>query len=297
MTTRNELDRSISAWLAAEAPNRAPDDVLEASRDRIRSTRQRRAWLPARRNATMSTPLRLAVAAVVVLVIGSIGYQLLPRSGNVGSLPTPTATPTPTSTSTPEPTIVPMRPPSGPIPAGTYRMGAGPTIMVTVPAGWTSVFDGQSIRKHPDQPNELTAVEMWSRNLAVFTDACHSANTEVRIGPTVDDLVSALRAQENSELADPVDVTIAGIDGVKLEVTSPAGLDLSQCTLEGFLQIWQADRGGWGTVSSDGNGSISYVADTPTGRLHLASGGRNAAGTAADNAELDAIWASLEYVK
>jgi len=174
---------------------------------------------------------------------------------------------------------------------------------VTVPAGWVSVWDGMGIRKHYEQPNEVTAVHMWSPGLAVFADACHSADSEERIGPTVDDLISALQAQENSVLADPVDATIAGIDGTRLELSSPAGLDLAQCSLEGFLQVWKADGGGWNNVGSDGSASIVYVADTPAGRLHLATdvlndrGASNPAATAADNAEREAIWASLEYVE
>jgi hypothetical protein len=95
MTTRNELDRSISAWLDAEAPDRAPDDVLEASRERLRHARQRRAWMPAWRYSPMNIYAKVAVAAAVVLVVGFAGYQLLPRPGGVGGQPTIAPSPTP----------------------------------------------------------------------------------------------------------------------------------------------------------------------------------------------------------
>lgn len=95
MTTRHELDRSISAWLDAEAPDRAPDDVLEASRERLRHTRQRRAWLPAWRYSPMNNYVKLAAAAAVVVVVGFAGYQLLPRAGGVGGQATVAPSPTP----------------------------------------------------------------------------------------------------------------------------------------------------------------------------------------------------------
>jgi hypothetical protein len=95
MTTRHELDRSISTWLQAEAPDRAPDDVLEASRERLRHTRQRRAWMPAWRYSPLNNLAKAAVAAAVVLVVGFAGYQLLPRTGGVGGQPTVAPSPTP----------------------------------------------------------------------------------------------------------------------------------------------------------------------------------------------------------
>jgi hypothetical protein len=95
MTTRHELDRSISAWLDAEAPDRAPDDVLEASRERLRTTKQRRAWLPAWRYSPMNSYAKVAVAAAIVLVVGFAGYQLLPRNGGIGGQPTLAPSPSP----------------------------------------------------------------------------------------------------------------------------------------------------------------------------------------------------------
>jgi hypothetical protein len=295
-TERDPRTHIVLSWLREDA-HENPERMLLRALDEVDATPQRRSRWPARRFPAMNTFAKALVATAAVVALAVAGINLLPGSQTgTGGLP-PAASPSPSPSPTAKPTPAPSLPKSGSIPAGTYRMGTGPTILVTVPAGWVSAFDGTSIRKHYDQPNEVSAVDMWSPGLAVFTDACHSADTEERIGPKVDDLISALRAQENSELADPVDATIAGIDGTRLQVSSPAGLDLSQCSLENFIQIWKADLGGWLTAGPDRSPSIVYVADTPAGRLHLTRPGPNPAATAADNAEAEAIWASLEYVE
>jgi hypothetical protein len=76
MTTRTDLDRSIAAWLVAEAPERAPQDLLEASRDQIRSTRQRRPLWPAGGTFPMSNFTRLAAGLIAVLAIAGAGIAL-----------------------------------------------------------------------------------------------------------------------------------------------------------------------------------------------------------------------------
>lgn len=289
MTTRNELDRSISAWLVAEAPDRAPDDVLDASREQIRNTRQRRAWLPARRSSPMNNPVRIAIAAAAVLVVALIGYQLLP-SNTSGPGGRPTATPA----ATPEPTGVPRLPAAGPVEAGTYRIESGPTFLITVPAGWDST--GLGVRKHDQEPNEL-AFDVWSSEVQVFADACQSEGTEKPIGPTAADLLAALRAQGNSQLADPEDITVGGLPGMRLNVSAPAGLDLTNCSI-GTLQFWVAEEGGYlaGVGDSGDEDNVVYVADAPGGRL-IYGFHHGLAATPADIAELDAIVASIEVVE
>ena len=289
MTTHNERDRAISAWLAAEAPHRAPDDVLEASRDRIRSTRQRRPWWPAWRLMDMNNGLRIAIAAAAVLVVAVIGYQLLPgNTGSVGAQPTAT----PQATATPEPTEVPLMPEEGPLEAGTYRMDTGPTFVLTVPAGWVST--GSGVRKHLEGPNEV-ALHVWSTDIQVFADACQSEGTEEPVGPTAADLLAALRAQENSEISNPVDATVGGLTGMRLAISAPAGLDVSECSI-GSLQIWVAGEDYLAGMTPDTPPATVYIADTPGGRLIYGTGHEPAA-TAADIAELDAIVASIEVVE
>ena len=235
----------------------------------------------------MNSPVRYGIAAAAVLVLALIGYQLLPSSTGSGSGGTPVPT-------TPAASAAPL-PPSGPIDAGTYRMGSGPTFLVTVPSGWVSRGD-EGIRKNPDGPDEV-ALDVYPAELRVFADACDSESTEEPIGPSADDLVAALLAQENSDISEPADVTIGGLPGTRLEISAPAGLDVNECSI-GSLQIW-VDSGGTNYLAGVGGEDVPvvtvYIADTPGGRLAFAPHHGDA--TAADIAELDAVIASIGIVE
>ena len=87
MSTRPDLDRSISAWLVAEAPGRAPTRLLEEARERIRTTPQRRAWWPPRKPQDMKAYAKLAIAAAAVLVVAIGGFSELSSLGVVGGPP------------------------------------------------------------------------------------------------------------------------------------------------------------------------------------------------------------------
>lgn len=232
--------------------------------------------------------VKLLAAAAAVLVVAVVGYQLIPRHAGPG---TPTATPSPAAT--PQPTAVPPLPVGGPLDAGTYRTGSGPTFLVTVPSGWVSV-GGTSVRKNLDQANEV-ALEMYRADILVFANACQSAGTEESIGPTTADLIAALMAQENSEISEAVDVTVGGLPGKRVEISAPADLNVSQCSI-GSLQVW-VDGSGTNYLAGvhPGAPATAYVADTPGGRLLLVPHNEDA--SSADIAERDAILASIEIVE
>jgi hypothetical protein len=78
MSTNRDPRRSIAAWLEGEAPDRAPGRLIDASRERIRSIRQRRAWWPAWRATDMNSFAKWAIAAAAVIVVAIVGYNLLP---------------------------------------------------------------------------------------------------------------------------------------------------------------------------------------------------------------------------
>jgi hypothetical protein len=282
MSTDREATRIVRSWLE-EGVTVLPDRVLDAVLDQVPTTPQRRSWWPAWRSATMNTYAKFAIAAAAVLVVAVVGYNFLPGRGGVGG---PAATPSPTD--------VPRLPANGPIEAGTYRIGSGPTFLVTIPAGWVS-NGGMSIRKNLDQPNEV-ALDLYRADIDVFADACESFGTEERVGPTAEDLLAALVAQENSDISDPVDVTVAGLPGSRFEVSAPAGLDLSQCSI-GSLQVWKdaGEENYLAGVGHEGGAATAYVADTPGGRLLFVPGQEEA--TAADIAERDAIVASIQSVE
>ena len=238
----------------------------------------------------MNTYAKVALAGAAVLVIALVGSRFLPSNTGTGGQATPA--PSPTLVPSPRPSAPPL-PTSGSIPAGTYRMGSGPTFLITVPPGWISV-NGMSIRKNPEQPTEVS-VDMFRAGIDVFADACESEGTEERIGPTAEDLIAALVAQENSDISDPVDVTVAGLPGSKFDISAPDGLDITQCSI-GSLQIWVDESGDTylAGVGLSEEPTTAYVADAPGGRILYYL---NRSGSAADIAELDAMLASMEIVE
>jgi hypothetical protein len=295
MTTERDLrTRTVLSWLREDLHENA-ERVLLRALDDVDTTPQRRSWWPAWRSLDMNNLVRYAIAAAAVLVVALVGYQLLPSNiGSGGETPVPSATVMPSATLTSSPTEIPRLPLSGPIDAGTYRMGTGPTFLVTVPQGWTST-GGTQIIKNLEQPNEVTALELYSADIQVFADACQSEGTEELIGPTTDDLLAALLAQENSDISDPVDVTIGGLPGKRFEVSVPDGIDIALCSI-GSLQIWVDSAGSYlAGVGLDDSPSNVAVADAPGGRLLLTLPLGDA--PAADIAERDAIIASIEIVE
>lgn len=294
MSADRDVSRIVRSWLR-EDEHESADRVLGIVLDQLDTTPQRRAWWPARR-ATPMTYARLAIPAAAVLVVAVIGYQFLPRAtGSVGDGPTGTARPTATAqpTSTPVPTQVSPLPKTGSLAAGTYRVNTEPPFLVTVPAGWVST--GTGVRKNVDKPNEV-ALDVWTGNLRVFADACRSEGTDKPVGPKAADLLAALRAQKNSDVSDPVDANVGGVTGMRLEISAPADLNVSGCSI-GSLQIWVTGDGSYyAGLSPDTPPEPVYIADAPGGRFVYHAGGEPAA-TAADIAELDAIVASIEIIE
>jgi hypothetical protein len=90
MNANHELDRRLADFYAGEAPQRAPDRVLEGALATIDRTSQRRALVRVPwRIPTMNTYARFAAAAVAVIAIGAVGFALLrpDTSPSVGGQP------------------------------------------------------------------------------------------------------------------------------------------------------------------------------------------------------------------
>ncbi len=138
MTTDRDLDRIARAWLA-DGPEELSDRVIDAAVDQIHLTRQRRTVGVPWRLPTMTTPTRVAAAAVIgVLVVGGTLFILgRPGPSAVGGGPAPTLAPTATPThvpvaATPSTTAIP-------VPALTETFTSprhGYSILL--PAGWTA---------------------------------------------------------------------------------------------------------------------------------------------------------------
>ena len=95
MSAGRDVERLIAGWLEEDAAARAPDRVLDAARQSIRRTGQRRivvAW----REPMHVTPLRLAgvAAGFAAAIIAAAWIGRITAPLGVGSAPSPTPVPT-----------------------------------------------------------------------------------------------------------------------------------------------------------------------------------------------------------
>ena len=86
----NEFDRTARAWLD-DGPTQMSDRALLSALEEIHTTRQRRAWWPARRATPVSMFVRVAFAAVLVVGVGLVAVNVLPRQpdGSIVGGPSP----------------------------------------------------------------------------------------------------------------------------------------------------------------------------------------------------------------
>jgi hypothetical protein len=106
MNRNDDFDRTLEAWLRGQAPQQAPDRVLDAALERVEGESQKRGWLQRFVGGKpMTIMTRVAAVAAVGAIAALIGFQFNNLIGNVGSSPQPSASPTPdASPSAPAPT-------------------------------------------------------------------------------------------------------------------------------------------------------------------------------------------------
>jgi hypothetical protein len=288
MSTDRETTRIVRSWLE-EGRTTLPDWVRDDVFDRLPATPQRRSRGTAWRFLTMPTAAKTAIAAAAVILVAVGALAFLQRPSGPGATPTPSPTTAPTPTLTAEPSeSVTQLPKSGPISAGTYRMGSDASIVLTIPSGWDASFNGSGIKKHPDQDGELS---LWvtASDISVYPDICATAVEPATVSPTGDDLLARLRAQKNSVVSDPVNVTVGGREVMRIELSAAEGLDWAGCT-EGFVKFWRSGDI-YSALSSPGT-STFYLVQTPAGPL-VFDWGHSPDASAADVAELDAMVESM----
>jgi hypothetical protein len=120
----------------------------------------------------------------------------------------------------------------------------------------------------------------------------------LHVGPTVDDLATALVAQKGRNATAPTDVTLSGYPAKRVELSIPADLDRATCD-EGVIRTWVAPGEDTALVNETenlgmhpGQLNVVYIVDVDGDRLVIDTW--HMPGTsAADLAELDAILASM----
>ena len=265
MITDRDVTRAVRDWLE-EGVTVLPDHALDEVLEQVPSTPQRRRG-PAWRTDLVNSTLKLGLAAAAVIVVAVVGGGFLLRPGpNLGGPSTsgdPTATPTVAPSATAEPSAAPTptpAPSSTPIPAGELEglsdsdLAAGRwnlsaefpvAVAFTLGDGWVlvspgTVRDGVAIAKEaPDAPNAVVFIVVTPTDM--YADACNyrSGLLTPRLGPTVDDFVTAVTAQANTEIVRaPEPVTVDGYTGVTLTIRNAA--DGVTC---GELTRWPTSAG------------------------------------------------------
>lgn len=297
MSSDLDTTRIVRSWLRTDEHERA-DRVLENVLGLLDATPQRRAGWPARRIAVMNTYVKLAIAAAALMAVVAVALQPAGDDHRVGQ-PTraaPTAFPTAGASATPPPDRVDTRD-YGDIEPGAYDIAwpHGPSdarIHLTVPAGWSWIGrDRATIYKDHGGlygfPADLAAHAV--RRVVTSVCALDESSGEVgptftEVGPTVEDLTTAISNVAGTHWSGPTDVMLGGYPAKRLESTYSA-----DCPGPTRRWIWAGDTDAF--FVEEGVRSAIYVVDVDGDRLVIASHERSAGDVVR---ELEAIIASID---
>ena len=230
MSSERDVNRIVRSWME-EGVTALPDHVLDAVLDQVPATPQRRSFWLARRQFNMNKFVAMGLgiaAAVVALVI--VGQYL---GSNVGGPPVETPTP-PAPTSTQTTTVLPLPLDGGAdLDPGRYYLSALEVeFNFEVPAGWfVCSTDGleQAVCRMPT-PDQAGLGLSFAMVENVVADPCGPEDglLDPPVGPSVDDLVTAISGLQGFEATTPVDIAIDGFQGKEFTLTAPtnAGCDL-----------------------------------------------------------------------
>lgn len=262
----------------------------------------------------MNNFAKVAVVAAAVVVAAIVGINLLPKAGGVaapGPSQTPSATPTPSPTPAPSPTSeANLNFAGGDFVAGTTyaiedAFAVAPARMTfTMPAaGWYAPLEAWRIGKNVAGGSDLFDLYVTPLIVGnVYTGGCHWRGTELNppVGPTVDDLATALAALAGA--SPPAAVTVGGNSGKKVELSTPADLDpVTECDRDGggsdgIFGRFVFDRGFSAHPYTHGKGQHQtiYILDVD-GTRQVIDAMYLPGASAADRAEQDQIVASIRF--
>jgi hypothetical protein len=237
-----------------------PDATRDAIRAQLPKTRQLGSLPGPMRYLSMTmsipAPARYGLVAAVVVAAAVLGGAYFVGGRNNPGGPGSTASPTPTPTSTPEPTPEMIEPgaiePAANLDlsfrdlrAGTYHVDLPMRITFTVPAGWGEW--GYTSEK--SQINLINGSDDGELSFEIVENVSAGACTEElldpRVGPSVDDLVTALSALEDFDVSPVTDVTIDGYQGKQLTLTAPT----SGCEIRTWATSTRQNAMGLGEVN------------------------------------------------
>jgi hypothetical protein len=255
MNGQADPDRSIHAWLAAEAPDRAPDHLLTDTRDRLRTTRQRRTLWPAWRsrggNAVRKPVMTAAAAAAAVVLL--IVVNLIPASKDAGQSAQPPSSATQTSGTDQSPPAL-VFPGPGPLPTGDYgAIVKGVSFTFSVPLnGWASSPTTEGRLDNSYYPGHAW-VRFWAPD-NVYADPCTHTPMTPQVGPSAADLATAMAMIPGTIAWGPIDTTVGGFPAKYLVLTVEEDIGCGPAS----FYLWYSE----GEASSDGPRSTGEKGST-----------------------------------
>ena len=248
---------------------------------------------------SISKKAAVAVAIVLLSVVG-LAIAFRPGGSNVagpGASPPATPNPTPSPTPIPSPALMP----DGSLAAGDYVLQFPDntvTAIVTAPKGWTGYASfGLGKDGLVGEVSEIGLVTGAPTGL--YPDPCHwkpgtdKSKNAVLVGPTVDDLVAAIVGSPHLAAGKPAAITVDGYVGKQIEVRLPSDVDFSTCD-DGYWYPFATDAQ---MIRAQGPGNIwnMLVLDVAGSRIVVMD--EHFDGTpAAAKAETQAILDSVQIV-
>jgi len=239
-TSDRNVDRVIRSWLH-EDRHEDISRVAGAVLDLLDTTPQRRSpWWPARRIPFMNNFAKVLFATAAVVAVAVVAINLLPGGGSgTGGVPpspstSPTVPPSPSMSPTPEPSASLVTHALTPFGPGGFDdknpRAASITFTFDAPASWGK-FEEVGVWIDSNAPPDGADL-MFLPAGGLFSDPCLTeeeaeAAADIPVGPTVDDLVTALVDHPSLDVTSPVDVTLAGYSGKYLDLQVPD--DISAC--------------------------------------------------------------------
>lgn len=277
MNDRPDLEVRLSRFLVDEAPQRAPERLIDAARERVAGTRQRRraALFGSRLIRAIPTPAAGLALAVVVTLLGTALLFANRTFPSIGSGPSaaPTASPHPCPSG--QGTCL------GPLRSGTYDSTSFiPHLRYTVTDGWTNTlenrgqldlqFSAGGQYTYPDGLRFHDGISIFRRPVAESTT---TQTPEPGVGTTANDLAQWLVGHADLDTSTPTPVTLGGANGYRLTVSVPTGTrtDPDHCTTDHreprcaslFISSDPAASYGFGLVGPEV--AVVYLLDLPSG--------------------------------
>jgi hypothetical protein len=234
MTREDEFIGQLEGYLDDyEGLTPLPEAVRDAIRAELPRTKQIGVRPGPMRYLSLSTsipaPARYALVAAAVMTAAILGTAFIARAGNIGAHPTPSPTPT-------SPALIQPHDGSGgfgPLAAGTYYADIPFPVRVAfeVPQGWQGwayTSAGSQINLNPSAGSGEVSVEIVDN---IAADPCTRQLLDPPVGPSVDDLVTALSNMEGFDASPATDVTISGFAGKQFTLTAPDRDPLCQSML------------------------------------------------------------------